>query len=69
MMIALLAMIGSVGASRQTSQPKIAAQRIAQYCRGASTAARGERQRPNDENRAGHRDDPNQEHEADIEKR
>ena len=40
MITALPMMIGSVGASRQTSQPISAAHRIAEYCSGASTAAR-----------------------------
>ena len=39
-MIALPIMIGNAGASRQISQPKIAAHSKAVYCIGASTAAR-----------------------------
>ena len=40
MITALPRMIGSVGASRQTSQPIRLAHRMAEYCSGASTAAR-----------------------------
>ena len=40
MITALPTMIGGVGASRQTAKPIRAAHRMAEYCSGASTAAR-----------------------------
>ena len=67
MMTALPTMIGSVGASRQTSQPRIAAQNR-RTLRGREHRGGRQRQRPDDADEADHRDDADQEHEGEIQK-
>ena len=66
MMMALPMTIGSVGASRQISQPRIAAHSKRRILQRSKHRDAGETKRPNDADDADHRHHADKEHEAEI---